>query len=123
MKKIIIVDDEAGLTRLLKLNLEKTGKYTVRTINDSTQALEAMRVFQPDLALLDIVMPDLDGGDLVAKMKEDPALKNVPVLMLTALIAPRETGGQPTERGDLTMIAKPVSLPNLLKAIEEKLGE
>lgn len=122
MKKIIIVDDEAGLTRLLKLNLEKTGRYTVRAINDSTKALEAMRVFEPDLALLDIVMPDLDGGDLVAQMKEDAKLKKVPVIMLTALVAPRETGGKPAERGDLTMLAKPVSLPNLLAAIEEKIG-
>jgi CheY-like chemotaxis protein len=122
MKKILIVDDEAGFTRLLKLNLEKTGDYTVRVINDSTQAVEAMRTFAPDLALLDIVMPDLDGGDLVAQMKLDPVLKKIPVLMLTALVAQRETGGKPTERGDLTMIAKPVSMPTLLAAIEEKLG-
>jgi DNA-binding response OmpR family regulator len=121
MKKILIVDDEAGFTRLLKLNLEKTGKYAVRVINDSTQALDAMHTFGPDLALLDIVMPDLDGGDLVAQMKQDPTLKNVPVLMLTALVAQRETGGKPTERGDLTMIAKPVSMPTLLAAIEERL--
>jgi len=116
------VDDEVGFTRLVKLNLEKTGKYTVRVINDSTQALEAMHTFAPDLALLDIVMPDLDGGDLVAQMKQDPVLKKTPVLMLTALVAQRETGGKPTERGDLTMIAKPVSMPTLIAAIEEKLG-
>lgn len=122
MKKILIVDDEAGFTRLLKLNLEKTGRYIVRVINDSTQALEAMHTFAPDLALLDIVMPDLDGGDLVAQMKQDPALKKIPVLMLTALVARSETGGKPTERGDLTMIAKPVNLPTLLAAIEEKLS-
>lgn len=122
MKKILIVDDEAGFTRLLKLNLEKTGKYTVRVVNDSTQALEAMHTFVPDLALLDIVMPDLDGGDLVAQMKLDPALKKIPVLMLTALVAQSETGGKPTERGDLTMIAKPVSMPTLLAAIQKKLG-
>jgi CheY-like chemotaxis protein len=122
MKKILIVDDEAGFTRLLKLNLEKTGRYAVRVINDSTQALEAMHTFAPDLALLDIVMPDLDGGDLVAQMKQDPVLKKIPVLMLTALVARSETGGKPTERGDLTMIAKPVNLPTLLSAIEEKLG-
>ncbi|MFN0130413.1 MAG: two-component system response regulator [Verrucomicrobiales bacterium] len=122
MKKILLVDDEVGFTRLVKLNLEKTGKYTVRVINDSTEALEAMHTFAPDLALLDIVMPDLDGGDLVAQMKQDPVLKKIPVLMLTALVAQRETGGKPTERGDLTMIAKPVSMPTLIAAIQEKLG-
>ena len=122
MKKILIVDDEVGLTRLLKLNLEKSGRYTVRVINDSTKAIEAMLVFKPDLALLDIVMPDLDGGDLVAQMKEDPALSEIPVLMLTALVAPGETGGKAAERGDLTMVAKPVSLEVLVKAIEAKLG-
>ncbi len=123
MKKILIVDDEAGLTRLLKLNLEKTGRFSVRVVNDSTQAIEAMRVFKPDLALLDIVMPDLDGGDLVAQMKNDAELQDIPVLMLTALVSPSETGGKPTtKRGNLTMIAKPVSMPTLLSAIEQKLG-
>jgi CheY-like chemotaxis protein len=122
MKKILIVDDEVGFTRLLKLNLEKSGRYTVRVVNDSTRAIEAMRVFKPDLALLDIVMPDLDGGDLVARMKEDPALSRVPVLMLTALVAPSETGGHAAERGDLTMVAKPVSLEALVEAIESKLA-
>ena len=56
------------------------------------------------------------------QMKEDPALSQIPVLMLTALVAPSETGGKPTERGDLTMVAKPVSLDALVKAIEAKLG-
>jgi len=123
MKKILVVDDEAGFTRMVKLNLEKTGRFAVRIVNDSMQAIETMRVFKPDLALLDIVMPDLDGGDLVAQMKADFELREIPILMLTALVSPSETGGQPTtKRGDLTMIAKPVSLPDLLKAIEQKLN-
>jgi CheY-like chemotaxis protein len=124
MKKILVVDDEAGYTRLLKLNLEKTGRYSVRVINDSTQAIEAMRSFQPDLALLDIVMPDLDGGDLVAKMKTDPLLAQIPVLMLTALVSPNETGDSGVKKsGGLTMLAKPVTLENLVLAIERKLSE
>jgi two-component system sensor histidine kinase/response regulator len=124
MKKILVVDDEAGYTRLLKLNLEKTGRYTVRVVNDSTQAIETMRSFQPDLALLDIVMPDLDGGDLVAKMKSDPLLAQIPVLMLTALVAPNETSDSGVKKsGGLTMLAKPVTLENLVLAIERKLSE
>jgi two-component system, OmpR family, response regulator len=121
MKKILVVDDEAGFTRLLKLNLERTGRFKVRIVNDSTQAIEALRVFKPDLALLDIVMPDVDGGDLVAQMKADAQLNRIPILMLTALVSPSELSpGAVAQSGDLTMIAKPVNMETLLRAIEEK---
>jgi CheY-like chemotaxis protein len=123
MKKILVVDDEAGFTRILKLNLERTGRFNVRIVNDSTLALEALRVFKPDLALLDIVMPDLDGGDLVAQMKADAQLSRIPILVLTALVAPSELSpGAVAQSADLTMIAKPVNMQTLLRAIEEKVG-
>jgi CheY-like chemotaxis protein len=124
MKKILVVDDEAGFTRLLKLNLEKTGRFTVRVVNDATKAIEAMRQFHPDLALLDIVMPDLDGGDIVALMKADPTLSQIPVLMLTALVGPQEVGEHAVaQSGDLLMLGKPVRLQTLLTAIDEQLGK
>ncbi len=123
MKKILVVDDEVGFTRLLQMNLEKTGKYKVTVVNDSTKALETARMLKPDLALLDIVMPGMDGGDLVAQMKADPALTNVPVLMLTALVGKNEASQDAVvQSGNLLMLGKPVRLNVLVQAIEEQLG-
>jgi CheY-like chemotaxis protein len=123
MKKILVVDDEVGFTRLLQMNLEKTGNYSVRVVNDSTKALEAARIFHPDLALLDIVMPGMDGGDLVAQMKNDPALAKIPVIMLTALVGKNETSDDAVvQSGSLLMLGKPVRLNVLIQAIEEQLA-
>jgi CheY-like chemotaxis protein len=124
MKKILVVDDEAGFSRLLQMNLEKTGKYAVTVVNDSTKALEIARKLKPDLALLDIVMPGMDGGDLVALMKADPILANVPVLMLTALVGKHEASQDAViQSGNLLMLGKPVRLETLLAAMEEQLGK
>ncbi|MBP7948666.1 MAG: response regulator [Verrucomicrobiales bacterium] len=123
MKKILVVDDEVGFTRLLQMNLEKTGNYQVIVVNDSTKALEAARTFKPDLALLDIVMPGMDGGDIVAKMKDDPDLCRVPVLMLTALVGRHEASADAVvQSGKLLMLSKPVRLSVLVQAIEEQLA-
>jgi CheY-like chemotaxis protein len=123
MKKILVVDDEVGFTRLLQMNLEKTGHYTVRVVNDSTKAMEAARTFHPDLALLDIVMPGLDGGDLVAQMKLDPLLAKIPVIMLTALVGKNEASDDAVlQSGNLIMLGKPVRLNVLIQAIEEQLA-
>jgi two-component system, OmpR family, response regulator len=123
MKKILVVDDEIGFTRLLKLNLERTGRFTVRVVNESTHAVEAAREFHPDLALLDIVMPDLDGGELVHRFRADPQFAQMKILMLTALVAPSEIGPNAVAMsGDLLMVAKPVDLPTLLAAIDDQLG-
>jgi DNA-binding response OmpR family regulator len=120
MKKILIVDDEAGFTRLIKLTLEKTGHSEVIEENDCSRAWETARTCRPDLILLDIVMPKSDGGDVASKIKSDWTLKNIPVVFLTAIVSQRETapgaliGGYP-------FISKPVSLDALIKCIEANL--
>src|SRR5687768_9940814 len=88
-KKILVVDDEASITRLLKLNLEK-GAYVVRTENEGTKALAAAKDFKPDLILLDVMMPDIDGGDVAAIIQADPLLCAVPIVFLTAAVKKEE---------------------------------
>src|SRR3954466_15107240 len=83
-KRILIVDDQKSITRLLKINLEQTNHYVVRTENQATLALAAAQEFGPDLILLDVMMPELDGGELAALFREDPRLKHVPIVFLTA---------------------------------------
>ena len=118
-KRILIVDDEPSITRNLKLNLESHGDYEVHTENLATHALAAAQAFRPDLILLDVLMPDMEGGDLAAELKNDPLLREVPVIFLTALVSNNETGGKEVSSGAHTYIAKPVEIGKLMQIIEK----
>src|SRR5512137_1398985 len=89
-KRILVVDDETSITRLLKLNLEQTGDYLVRTENSSKAALHTAEEFGPDLIFLDVMMPDVDGGDLASRFQADPRFKAVPIVFLTATVTREE---------------------------------
>jgi len=118
-KRVLIVDDESGFTRLLKLTLEKTGPYTVREENDGTQAWLVARDFMPDIVFLDVVMPKVDGGEVAQQIRSDPLLEHVPIIFLTAIVSKKE-GGQ--EIGGFPFLGKPVSLDSIVKCIDEHLG-
>ncbi len=121
-RKVLLIDDEAGFTELLKMNLEKTGDFEVAIQNDSTQAFLTARDFQPDVILLDVVMPGMDGGDVQAQLQGDPELAKVPVIMLTALVDSAElSAGAVAQSGSSVMLPKPVDLELLLRVIEQAL--
>ena len=120
MKKILIVDDEAGFTRLMKLTLQKSGDYEVIEENDGARAWETARRVRPDLILMDIVMPNVDGGDAAARIQKDPALAGIPIVFLTAIVSQKEavSGGL---IGGFPFLYKPVSLDALIACIKENL--
>src|SRR5438067_13127795 len=122
-KRVLIVDAESGFPRLLKLTLERTGRYTVREQNEATNALETARDFRPDLALLDIVMPKMDGGDVARQITADPLLKKTKIVFLTAIVSKKEENQPGQTIGGFPFMAKPVSLDALVKCIEENLAE
>jgi CheY-like chemotaxis protein len=121
-KRILIVDDEASITRLLKLNLEKTGHYDVREENLGSRAVDAAREFEPDLILLDVMMPDMDGGEVAAGLREDPILRKTPIVFLTAAIKKEELGGDQGKVGGRTYIAKPMNVQGVIGVIERTLA-
>ncbi len=122
-KRILIVDDEAGFTRLLKLTLEGTKRFIVKEENDGSHALHTARQFRPDLILLDIVMPKMDGGDVARQIAADPILKQVKIIFLTAIVSQKEAGaGGIGGIGGLPFMAKPVSLAALTSMIDATLG-
>ncbi len=123
-KKILLVDDEESITRTLKLFLDRRGGYEVRTENRGSQAIQVARDFRPDLIVLDIVMPDADGGAIAQDLGEDPELKSVPIVFLSAIIKKNEIGGQGVVIGDggHTYLAKPVEPDALIGHIQERLG-
>lgn len=122
-KRILVVDDEPSITRLLKLNLEQTGHYEVREVNSSPRALDAAREFKPDLVISDVMMPEVGGGELAAQLREDSALRRVPVIFLTAAVRKEELGGPEAVIAGRLYIAKPLDVKSLLAAIERILGK
>jgi two-component system OmpR family response regulator len=118
--KILLIDDEAGFTELVKMNLEKNGEFEVEIQNDSTKARKTALSFRPDLILLDIVMPGMDGGDVQAQFQLDPFLSKVPIIMLTALVDSSEVSdGAVAQSGSSIVLPKPVNFPLLLRVINE----
>jgi CheY-like chemotaxis protein len=118
-KRILVVDDDPSVTRNLKLNLESSGGYDVFAENHATNALAAAQIFRPDLILLDVMMPGMDGGEVAAKFQADPLLRNTPVLFLTAIVSNEETDGHEMKRcsGEI-FLAKPVDIGVLRKTLE-----
>ena len=80
---IVVADDERDIADLLTLNLVMEG-YRVETVYDGQAALEAVRDLQPDFVLLDVMMPKLDGLEVLRTLKGDPGTRDIPVIMLTA---------------------------------------
>ena len=118
-KRILIIDDEAVFTRMVRLNLEKTGAFEVREENKATNAVASARDFKPDLILLDVIMPTMDGGDIAAQIRNDRHLKGTPIVFLTATVSAREAGPAGLNSGGDLFLAKPVSLENLIHCINE----
>ena len=121
-KRILAVDDRASNTRLVKLYLERTNNYVVREENDSKAALAAAEEFQPDLILLDVMVPGLDGGDLAACFEASPKLKAVPIVFLTAVVTKGEVDAGHGRIGGHSFLAKPVVLTEMLACIQHHLG-
>lgn len=118
-KRILIVDDEPTFTKMVKLNLEQTGEFEVREEHRATAALATAREFKPDLILLDVIMPSMDGGDLANLIKNDRMLKGTPIVFLTATVSKREAGDGGLNSGGSLFLAKPVSVDHLIKCIRE----
>lgn len=82
-KKILVVDDERHIVRLVEVNLERAG-YEVLTAYDGVEALEQVEQEDPDMIVLDVMMPRMDGFDVLKNLQSDPKYKDIPVIMLTA---------------------------------------
>lgn len=119
--KILVVDDEVYLLQILDFSLGAEG-YEVVTAEDGEQALNKAKSEQPDLIVLDIMMPKVDGYEACRKLKQDPSMKDVPVILLTAKgrDIDRKLG---LEVGADDYITKPFSPNKLLEKIGSFLGE
>ncbi len=122
-RKILIVDDEKVYGNMIKLSLELTGNYVVRSETEGAKAYPAAKEFKPDLILLDVNMPDMDGGGAAFQIKSDEGLKDVPIVFLTGLVSEKEivSGGGPS--GKNTYIPKTVKVDTLIDCIEKNVNK
>jgi CheY-like chemotaxis protein len=118
-KKVLVIDDEAAFTNIVKLTLEGKDGYEVCVENDPQMAIETTRKFWPDIIILDVVMPKLDGGEVHSQLMADPILKHIPIIFLTAIVRKKEVNEHQGIIGGSFYIAKPVSANELISAIEE----
>lgn len=116
---VLVVDDEDALVQLIRVHLEAAG-HGVRTASDGVAALAALRERAPDVLVLDVVMPRMDGWHVLDALAADPRLADVPIVMLTAL-----SGERDVIRAHLTgavgYVTKPFQRPELLAAVDEAL--
>ena len=83
-KKILAVDDEKHIVRLVQINLEKEG-YEVATANTGREALEKVASFQPDLIVMDVMMPEMDGLEALSRLKADPVTSGIPIVIMSSV--------------------------------------
>ncbi len=114
--RILVVDDEAAMTRMLRRNLERTGRFEVREENHATRAVDAALAFQPQLILLDVLMPEMDGKQVADALREQASLACVPVLFLSALVPTGEISTLDVLPGPL--VTKPIEVDALIDTID-----
>lgn len=123
LNRICYVEDDEDIQRIVRMSLERVGKMTVEVVGDPTAAIEAMTSFQPDLVMLDWMMPAMDGPTLFREMKLRPETQSLPVVFITAKAAQRDLE-ELMKMGAAGTISKPFSpkdLPEQLRAIWAKL--
>jgi len=120
-KKILIVDDEAELVGLVKIRLETAG-YEVLKAFDGQEGLDKAKLEKPDLILLDIMMPKMDGYKVCGLLKMDARFKKIPIILFSAK-AQKEDAELAKEIGADLYITKPFEASVLLAKIRELLGE
>ena len=118
--RILIVDDNPRFSHSARLILQESGQYVVCEENDAASAVETARSFRPNLILLDLVMPQLDGAEVAAQVESDWALLGVPIVFVTGLVTRDEARNGQRIDGH-RVVSKPVSSFDLLGAVEESL--
>ena len=119
MHRVLVVDDESDVTELLQYRLEQEG-YRLATLNDPLGFVVKVREFEPDLMLLDVMMPELSGIQLCRIVRADPSMKNIPVIFLSARgeVEDRIKG---LEAGAEDYVSKPFNTNELMLRISKML--
>jgi len=119
VKRILIIDDEKDFCFFVKKNLEEESCCSVAVCNNPNDAIAKAKEFHPDLIFLDVMMPEMDGGDLAELLRADPEVQFIPIVFLTALVTKDETKkGLNIIKGSY-FLSKPVTTQELVSAVNE----
>lgn len=116
-KRILLIDDEEDFCYFVKKNLEATRNFEVIVCSNSSDGFLKAKQLQPNLILLDILMPKKDGSSLAVEFKNDKDTQNIPFIFLTAMVRREETQESENVIGGEYFIAKPVKINELINMI------
>jgi len=119
--RVLLIDDEPSFTRMLKLSLERRGRFEVRVENNGAYGLKVAQDFLPHIIMLDVIMPDVDGGEVASKIRADEKLKDTPIVFLTAGVSRETTRAKGNVIGGQEYLAKPVTVDEVIRCIETQL--
>ena len=121
IKKILLIDDDQHIRRICQVCLTNIGHWQVALAQNGFEGLDMARKEKPDVILLDVMMPGMDGPTTLLQLREDPELRDVPVILMTAKVQPQEVE-QYTRLGATGVISKPfdpMTLPSEIKKLVE----
>jgi DNA-binding response OmpR family regulator len=118
MKKILIVDDEEDALQMLEKRLTSEG-YSVITATNGADAIGLALLQQPDIIILDVLMPEMEGEEVAAKLKEYPRTKNIPLIYLTAMFTKEEEDRFRSKPTGNVIFVKPLDTDRLLERIKK----
>lgn len=119
IERIMLIDDDASIRKIAAVTLERVGKWQVRTADGGVNGLAMAAEFKPDVILLDVMMPGMDGPATYKLLKEDPAVTNTPVIFMTAKVQGQEleSYSQLGVQGVISKPFNPLTLPAEIEAL------
>jgi two-component system alkaline phosphatase synthesis response regulator PhoP len=118
-KRVLIIDDEESFCKLVKKNIEQTGEFEVHIATNGEDGIRLAREIKPDLILLDIVMPGMDGADIISLIRKDESIKDTPIVFLTAIVKEEEVSSQASFIRGYSLLAKTVTVGELIACIKK----
>jgi excisionase family DNA binding protein len=120
-KRVLVVDDDPALVEMLVEILETDGRFEVQSASNGFDAGMMTREFRPDLIVLDYLLPDINGNDVISRIRRDPTLKDVRIIIVSGVVN-RDDVAALVECGADDFLQKPFSIEDLVKRITELVG-
>jgi len=117
LSRVLYVEDEPDIAQVARLALETVGGFTIENCENGQIALDKGPAFKPDLVLMDVMMPEMDGPTALEQMKNMPELKDVPVIFMTAKVQPGEIA-EYKAMGAVDVIPKPFDPMTLAEQVK-----
>ena len=116
-KKVLVADDDRSVTELIKSSLESKG-YDVVITFDGKEALEIAKIYKPDLAILDVLMPEMDGMRVASYLKLDTDTRDIPIIILTGFVDKENEAQVQGSMRSAKFMAKPFNIKDLIVMVE-----